>query len=96
MAPNPQDMAPNPRSEELRRVLAKVRVQVAQLEEALDRPHVEFTGKAVWVGPVARTFTEELTARRARLRVLAQRIIEELENELRGTPERVARSSAAW
>jgi hypothetical protein len=89
-------MALNPRRGELQRVLAQVRVQVAQLEVALDRAHAAFTGKAVWVGPVARDFTEELTGRRARLQVLAQRIVEELENELRGTPESVARSSAAW
>ncbi|WP_344448934.1 hypothetical protein [Acrocarpospora macrocephala] len=89
-------MALNPRREELLRALARVRMYAAGLEAALDPAHAAFTGKAVWVGPVARDFTAELTGRRARLRVLTQRIVEDLENELRATPERVARPSAAW
>ncbi|WP_377237727.1 hypothetical protein [Planobispora takensis] len=77
------------------RVLEKVRIHAAQLEAALDPAHATFTGEAVWTGPAARDFAGELTGRRARLRVLAQRIVEELEGELRATPEKVARSSAA-
>ncbi|MFB9718743.1 hypothetical protein [Planobispora longispora] len=70
-------------------------MHAAQLEAALDPAHAAFTGRAVWTGPAAREFGEELTGRRARLRVLTQRIVEELENELRAAPERVARSSSA-
>ncbi|WP_189239937.1 hypothetical protein [Planomonospora parontospora] len=88
-------MAPDPRREELLRALTKVRMHAARLEAALDPAHAAFTGKAVWTGPTARDFTEELTGRRARLRTLTQRIVEELEDELRATPENAARSSAA-
>ncbi|GGL50234.1 hypothetical protein GCM10014719_59420 [Planomonospora parontospora subsp. antibiotica] len=95
MAPEPSDMAPDPRREELLRALTKVRMHAARLEAALDPAHAAFTGKAVWTGPTARDFTEELTGRRARLRTLTQRIVEELEDELRATPENAARSSAA-
>ncbi|MBB5960868.1 hypothetical protein [Planomonospora venezuelensis] len=62
----------------------------------MDPAHAAFTGKAVWVGPAARDFTGELTGHRARLRTLTQRIVEELEDELRATPEKAARSSATW
>ncbi|WP_155348118.1 hypothetical protein [Acrocarpospora pleiomorpha] len=89
-------MALNPRREELLHALAKVRVYAVRLEAALDPAHAAFTGKGVWVGPVARDFIAELAGRRTRLRSLTQRIIEELENELRATPERVVRSSTAW
>ncbi len=87
-------MVPNPRREELLRALTKVRAHAAQLETALDPAHAAFTGQAVWVGPAARDFTEELAGRRARLRVLTQRIVEDLESELRTAPEKVTRSSA--
>ncbi|GAA1006054.1 hypothetical protein Aple_041010 [Acrocarpospora pleiomorpha] len=96
MAPDPQDMALNPRREELLRALAKVRGYAVRLEAALDPAHAAFTGKAVWVGPTARDFTEELTGRRERLKVLTQRIVEDLENDLRATPEKVARPSGVW
>ncbi|GIH28289.1 hypothetical protein Aph01nite_65990 [Acrocarpospora phusangensis] len=88
MAPEPQDMAPNPRREELQRALAQVRAHAARLEAALDPAHAAFTGKAVWVGPAARDFTGELAGRRTRLRALTRRIVEDLENELRSTPEK--------
>jgi hypothetical protein len=96
MALDPQDMAFDPRREELLSALAKVRVHAARLEAALDSAHSAFTGKAVWVGPAAREFTRELTGRRTRLRELTRRIVEDLENELRSTPEKAAPSSAAW
>ncbi|WP_449060682.1 hypothetical protein [Planomonospora algeriensis] len=88
-------MAPDPRREELLRALAKVRAHAARLEAALDAAHAAFTGEAVWTGPTARAFTEELTGRRARLRTLTRRIVEELEDELRAVPESAARSPAA-
>ncbi|MFC4058064.1 hypothetical protein ACFOWE_07140 [Planomonospora corallina] len=89
------DLAPNPRKEELLRALERVRSHAARLEAAFDPPHATLTGKAVWTGPAARTFTEELTARRARLRALTRRIVEELEAEFMATPEKVDRSPAA-
>lgn len=85
----------NPRREELLRVLTRVQLHAAQLETALDPAHASFTGKAVWVGPTARVFAEELTGRRNRLRTLVQRIVEDLEAELRATPEKVDRASTA-
>ncbi|GAT68997.1 hypothetical protein PS9374_04662 [Planomonospora sphaerica] len=95
MSPEPSDRAPDPRREELLRALAKVRAHAARLEAALDPAHAAFTGKAVWTGPTARAFIEELTGHRARLRTLTRRIVEELEGELRAIPENTARSSAA-
>ncbi|MBG0820052.1 hypothetical protein HS048_04780 [Planomonospora sp. ID91781] len=88
-------MATDPRREELLRALTKVRMHAARLEAALDPAHSAFTGKAVWTGPTARGFAEELAGHRARLRRLTQRIVEELEDELRATPEKEARSPAA-
>ncbi|GAA2863357.1 hypothetical protein GCM10010517_22390 [Streptosporangium fragile] len=96
MVSGPDGMVPNPRREELQRALAQVRAHAARLETALDPAHASFTGKAVWVGPAARTFAEELTGRRNRLRTLVRRIVEELEAELRATPEKVDRSTARW
>ncbi|MER5627588.1 hypothetical protein ABT061_41865 [Streptosporangium sp. NPDC002544] len=95
MVSGPEDMVPNPRRAELQRALARVRTHAAQLEAALDPPHTSFTGRAVWVGPTARAFATELAGRRSRLRTLVQRIVEDLEAELRATPERTARPSSA-
>ncbi|ACZ89051.1 hypothetical protein [Streptosporangium roseum] len=83
----------NPRREELLRALTRVQLHAVQLETALDPAHASLTGKAVWAGPTARAFAEELTGRRNRLRTLVQRIVEDLEAELRATPEKVDRSS---
>lgn len=44
-------------------------------------------GGAVWVGSAARTFAEDLSERRGRLRTVAQAILDELEAELRATPK---------
>ncbi|MCC5578659.1 hypothetical protein IMZ11_23820 [Microtetraspora sp. AC03309] len=95
MTANLDDMVPNPRKQELLRALEKVRMHARQLEAALDPPHATFTGKAVWVGPQARAFADELTQRRARLRSLIQRIVSDLEAEFMAAPEHVRRSPAA-
>ncbi|SNS36026.1 hypothetical protein SAMN05216276_100870 [Streptosporangium subroseum] len=95
MVPGPKDMVANPRREELQRALTQVRAHAARLETALDPAHASFTGKAVWVGPTARAFTAELAGRRSRLRTLVQRIVEELEAEVRAIPEKVDRSPTA-
>jgi hypothetical protein len=78
---------PNPRYEALQMALAEVKSRIAVLEAAMDPPHRKFTGGAVWVGPAARTFAEDLTERRRRLRTTAQAILDELEAELRATPK---------
>ncbi|MFI7642791.1 hypothetical protein [Nonomuraea sp. NPDC049400] len=80
----------NPRHQALRQALARVRQQVAQLEAALDEPYRQFTGSAVWVGPAARRFGEELSRQRQRLRTQAAKVIRELEEELGRTPEKVS------
>ncbi|MET8143365.1 hypothetical protein ABZU32_23945 [Sphaerisporangium sp. NPDC005288] len=54
-----------------------------------------FGGHAVWVGPTARAFGEELNGRRARLKTAVHHILAELEAELRSTPSKVSRSTAA-
>ncbi|GAA3117351.1 hypothetical protein GCM10010466_05430 [Planomonospora alba] len=95
MTADAHDLVPNPRKEELLRALERVRMHAARLEAAFDPPHATLTGKAVWTGPTARAFAEELTARRARLRTLTRRIVEELEAEFTATPEKAGRSPAA-
>ncbi|MDF5756262.1 hypothetical protein [Spongiactinospora sp. TRM90649] len=84
-------MAANLRREELLRALAQVRAHAARLEVALDSAHATLTGKAVWVGPAAQDFIGELTGRRARLRTLTQRIVEDLEARLQAIPEKAPR-----
>ncbi|MFD0883091.1 hypothetical protein ACFQ08_00725 [Streptosporangium algeriense] len=80
------DAVANSRRQMLEQTLAEVRARVAVLEAALDPAHRQFTGRPVWVGPKARTFTEDLIARRARLRQAAQAILDALEEELRTIP----------
>lgn len=60
----------------------EVRTRVAILEAALDPTHGQFTGQPVWIGPTARRFAEDLSAR---LRQAAQGLIDALE-ELRAVP----------
>ncbi|MGS2641000.1 hypothetical protein [Streptosporangium sp. LJ11] len=94
MNPGPEDLVPNPRRQVLEQTLAEVRARVAILEAALDPAHGQFTGQSVWVGPKARTFTEDLTARRARLRQAARALVEALEEEIRSAPAKVPPSVA--
>jgi hypothetical protein len=90
MSPRPDGLVPNPRHEALEQALAEVKARVAILEAALDPPHGQFTGQAVWVGPTARRFAEDLTARRVRLRKAAQALVTALESELQGVPAQVS------
>lgn len=96
MNPHTGDLVPNPRRQVLEQALAEVRARVAVLEAALDPAHGQFTGQAVWVGPKARHFAEDLTARRVRLRQAAQTLVDALEEELRSTPAKVSSSSARY
>ncbi|MFD8555786.1 hypothetical protein ACFV1N_00665 [Streptosporangium canum] len=72
---------------------AEVRARVAILEAALDPAHGQFTGQSVWVGPTARRFAEDLTARRVRLRQAAKALVDALEEELRSVPAKVPPSA---
>ncbi|MEU4832277.1 hypothetical protein [Streptosporangium sp. NPDC023615] len=78
----------------LEQTLTEVRARVAILEAALDPAHGKFAGRSVWVGPKARTFTEDLTARRTRLRQAARALVEALEEEIRSAPAKVPPAAA--
>jgi hypothetical protein len=88
------DLVPNPRHAELQLAIAKVRERAHVVETALDPACALFGGQAVWVGPTARGFGQELTGRRARLKTAIQHVVAELEAELRGTPARVSPAAA--
>ncbi|WP_440065512.1 hypothetical protein [Streptosporangium sp. OZ121] len=94
MNPGPEDLVPNPRRQVLEQTLVELRARVAILEAALDPAHGQFTGQPVWVGPKARTFTEDLTARRTRLRQAARALVDALEEEIRSAPAKVPPSAA--
>jgi hypothetical protein len=79
--------APNPRHDALHQALTEIRPRIAVLEAAMNVPHQKFTGSVVWVGQTARAFATDLTRRRDRLRQIAQAILDELEDELKATPE---------
>ncbi|MFF4414899.1 hypothetical protein ACFYY8_20425 [Streptosporangium sp. NPDC001559] len=83
------DLVPNPRRQVLEQTLVEVRARIAILEAALDPAHGQFTGQQVWTGPKARTFAEDLIARRTRLRQAARALLDTLEEELRSVPEKV-------
>ncbi|GLW08433.1 hypothetical protein Misp01_35630 [Microtetraspora sp. NBRC 13810] len=89
-------LVPNPRRQALQQTLAAVRRHVAQLEAALDQPFGQFTGRAVWVGPAARRFGDDLDAYRRRLRNQARRVLSDLEEEVARTPEKVSPSVARY
>ncbi|GAA1019074.1 hypothetical protein Aple_055870 [Acrocarpospora pleiomorpha] len=101
MSHSADHMVPNPRHQLMERTLAELRTRVADLEAALDSPHRQFAGRPVWVGPVARRFAEDLSARRARLRQVAHALIADLESELRALPTtvrstKIPPSSGGW
>ncbi|QYC44756.1 hypothetical protein Nocox_35985 [Nonomuraea coxensis DSM 45129] len=87
-------MVDNPRHEALRQALEVVRRQAEQLATALDEPFRRFTGSAVWVGPAAGRFGEELSRHRQRLRDQAAKVTRELEEELGRTPREVSPAAA--
>jgi hypothetical protein len=89
MNPRAEDLVPNPRRQVLEQTLAEVRTRVAIMEAALDPAHGQFTGNPVWVGPKARMFAEDLSARRVRLRQAAQALVTTLEEQLRSVPAKV-------
>ncbi|GGL42151.1 hypothetical protein GCM10014719_49320 [Planomonospora parontospora subsp. antibiotica] len=74
----------------LEQTLAELRTRVAILEAAMDPAHGQFTGRSVWVGPTARRFAEDLSARRVRLRRAAQALIDTVEEELRAVPAKAS------
>ncbi|UBU18207.1 hypothetical protein [Nonomuraea gerenzanensis] len=80
----------NPRYAALRQAQVRVEEHVARLRAALDEPFELFSGDAVWIGPVARRFGEELGHHRRRLRQQAETVLAELEAEIRRTPQRVS------
>jgi site-specific recombinase XerC len=82
-------LVPNPRYQALQQTLARVRQQAAELEAALDPPFRQFTGQAVWVGQTARQFADELSSYRRRLKIQADKVIANLEAEIRATPQKV-------
>ncbi|MFC4531748.1 hypothetical protein [Sphaerisporangium dianthi] len=92
--PIDDDLVPNPRHRDLEAALDVVRAHVQVLERVLDPACATFGGQAVWVGPTARAFGEELNGRRARIKTAAQHVLAELEEELRTTPSRVSRTAA--
>ncbi|MER6177938.1 hypothetical protein [Streptosporangium sp. NPDC001681] len=96
MNSRPEDLVPNPRRQLLEQTLTEVRARVAILEAALDPAHGRLTGQPTWVGPKARTFTEDLTARRVRLRQAARALVDALEEELRSAPAKVPPSTARY
>ncbi|SDJ50380.1 hypothetical protein SAMN05421874_10221 [Nonomuraea maritima] len=89
-----EPLVDNPRHQELRQALARVRQLATQLETALDEPYRQFSGSAVWVGPAARRFGEELARHRQRLAAQAARVVGELEEELGRTPTQISASAA--
>ncbi|WP_214412920.1 hypothetical protein [Sphaerisporangium fuscum] len=93
--PVDDDLVPNPRHRDLEIALATVREHAHVLETALDPACAHFGGQAVWVGPTARAFGEELNGRRARIKTAVQHVLAELEAELRSTPRKVSRATAA-
>jgi hypothetical protein len=84
------DLVPNPKYAELQQAVAMARERARAVETALDSGCALFGGQAVWVGPTARGFAQELNGRRARVRTAIQHVIAELEAELHGTPARVS------
>ncbi|WP_066948645.1 hypothetical protein [Microtetraspora fusca] len=86
MSQSANEAVPNPQRQALERTLAEVRMRVSILEAALDPVHRQFTGQPTWVGPAARRFADDLSARRVRLRQAAQAIVTTLEEEIRALP----------
>jgi hypothetical protein len=86
---SPDELVDSPRFRALQMALFNVRRQVIQLEDALDPPFRLFSGRAVWVGPAARNFGEDLSRQRQALKRHARRIVEELEDELGRIPDKV-------
>ncbi|MGW3352507.1 hypothetical protein ACWDA3_55235 [Nonomuraea rubra] len=80
----------NPRYTALQQALTKVEQHVARLRAALDEPFELFCGDAVWIGPVARRFGEDLGHHRQRLKQQAETVVAELEAEIRRTPPKVS------
>lgn len=93
--PIDDDLVPNPKYAELEATLAVIRSHAQVLEALLDPVCSRFGSQAIWVGPTARAFEQELSGRRTRIKAAARRVVEELEAELRSTPSEVSRAAAS-
>jgi hypothetical protein len=93
--PTDDDLVPNPRHGELEAALAAVRTHAQALATVLDPVCTQFGSQAIWVGPTARAFEQELNGRKTRIKTAVQHVIDELEAELHSTPSKVPRTTAS-
>jgi hypothetical protein len=83
---------PNPKYEELERILRKLNRDAQLVERALDKPLRQMRSREVWVsdgnGTAAR-FEQDLTHQRGQLRKSISKLIEAVEETLKQTPKKI-------
>ena len=89
-------LIPNPWLYDLEQALVEVKKQSALSEDALDTPLRQMTDQAIWIGPVARRFTEDLGVRRPWIRQATQAIVNALEDTIKPLPPNVSPSSISF
>ncbi|MFI0445811.1 hypothetical protein [Actinomadura sp. 6N118] len=91
------DMVPNPKYQELERLLRSLRQDAEYAERALDKPIRRMASRQVWVSGkrgAADAFERELIDQRHRLRASLRRLIQATEDALQRTPKEVTRLEA--
>ncbi|GAA2088788.1 hypothetical protein [Actinomadura alba] len=83
---------PNPKYEELERLLRKLKRDADLVERALDKPQRRMRSRQVWVsdgnGTAAR-FEQDLTYQRGQLRKSIRALIAAVEETLKQTPKKI-------
>ncbi|GAA3156139.1 hypothetical protein GCM10010466_53830 [Planomonospora alba] len=87
-------MVPNPLHARLRELLAEVEERGREVRQAYQRPIEVMGSGAVWTGPAAEKWTGELQERHHRLTLLARRVADAVEEELRRRPAMVTEAEA--
>lgn len=83
------DMVPNPRREELEKALRQIRRLAEELESSLDLPYRLSISGEVMQGRFAEQVGTELAGHRRDMRRKVNALIEELEGEVRGMPQKI-------
>jgi hypothetical protein len=83
---------PNPRYEQLKQLLNRLQKDANQLRTPY-RDALKRMSHKIWIGPAARKWTSEVEFYDEQMRTLVSRMIADVEDALRNTPEQLGPKS---
>jgi hypothetical protein len=84
----------NPYRTGLQALKTSLKAETEELKKQLEKTSKDMAGKKVWVGSTAETWQQDLDGRRARIKVLADKLIPAVDAAIAGSPEKVTPGEA--